>query len=435
MSNLHYFYQLADLTDDCVQEIGFDGQVISINPRGLILLEADNEVEIVGRSWSDLWPPETRPVLSAALGNAKQGKITRLTATAQTFKGQAKWWRVSVLPLLDSREECQGILAISHDITEAHDAEAALQVLTGDLRDKLSQANAQLASMDEQSAALEQKVADGIALGARLGKANAELRRDLRRSEEAQANAESVAHQAQRGEAVGQLVAGLAHDFSNMLQVCVSSLEALVASQANLDKRQTLLLSHALQAAEHAGHVSGQLVAFSRSHPDVHEAMRLDHIVSDLVPLLQHSLGPGMKVRLRESQSPLCIIANAHSIEQAVMNLCLNARDACGGQGEIELSFGTMTVRDTEPRSDQSAGDYLYVEVRDNGCGMSEETLANVFTPFFTTKSEGAGSGLGLTQVHDTTKKAGGFVEVSSRLGDGSVFRLAFPKVDAIHCI
>lgn len=433
LSHLHYFYQLADLTDDCVQEIGFDGRVVSINPRGLFLLQADTDRAIVGQPWPDFWPQETRPALHAALDRAKQGGTTRLTATSATFEGEARWWRLSVLPLMDSRGEIRAILAISHDITEAHEAEAALQTLTGDLRIQLSDANAQLAVMGEQSDALKQRVAAGMALGDRLGQANARLQADLKRSEDAQALAESVAHQAQKGEAIGQLVAGLAHDFNNMLQVCVSSLGALAGSQTSLDERQTKLLRHALQAAEHAGHVSGRLMAFSRSHPDVHEAMRLDRIVTNLIPLIQHSLGTGMKVTLHESQEPLCIIANAHSVEQSVMNLCLNARDACEGQGQIDIAFGAMTV-DANAGDEKSPGDYIYVEVRDNGSGMSPETLARIFEPFFTTKPEGAGSGLGLAQVHGTTRKAGGFVEASSTEGKGSAFRLAFPKVDAIHC-
>lgn len=434
MSHLHYFYQLADLTDDCVQEIDFEGRVVSINPRGLFLLQADSDSDIVGQRWPDLWPPGARPALHAAVDRAKQGGTTRLTTTCATFKGQTKWWRVSVLPLLDSRGEIRAILAISHDVTEAHDAEAALQTLTADLRHELSQANAQLAVMSEQSDVLRQKVAEGTVLGDRLGKANAYLRTELKRSEDAQALAESVAHQAQKGEAIGQLVAGLAHDFNNMLQICVASLSALDMSHANLNDKQLKLLHHALQAAEHAGHVSGRLLSFSRSHIDVHEAMRLDHVISNLVPLIQHSLGTGMKITLQASPEPLCIIANAHSVEQSLMNLCLNARDACKGRGEIALGFGTTTIDEANADSERTAGDYFYVEVRDNGCGMSEETLSNIFAPFFTTKPDGVGSGLGLAQVYGTTRKAGGFVEVSSTLGDGSAFRLAFPKVDIVHC-
>jgi PAS domain S-box-containing protein len=434
LSHLHYFYQLADLTDDCVQEIGFDGRVVSVNPRGLFLLQADSDAGIVGQPWSNLWPPETRPALGAALDRAKQGGTTRLTAASTTFKGQTRWWRVSILPLMDSRGEIRATLAISHDITEAHDTEAALQALTGDLRDQLSRANAQLTLMREQSRALKQKVAKGAELRARLGRANAALQSELKRSEKAQALAESVAYQAQKGEAIGQLVAGVAHDFNNMLHICMTSLDALAMSQPHLDEKQTKLLHHALQAAEHAGHVAGRLVTFSRSHADVHEAMRLDRVVATLIPLIQHSLGTGMTVRLHESPEPLCIVANAHSVEQSVMNLCLNARDACEGRGEIDVVFGIMTIDDAHASSQKSAGDYIYVEVRDNGCGMSSETLSSIFEPFFTTKPEGAGSGLGLAQVHGTARKAGGFVEASSAEGKGSAFRLVFPKVDVAHC-
>lgn len=434
LSHLHYFYQLADLTDDCVQEVDFDGRVVSINPRGLLLLQAESDAEIVHHVWAELWPSETRPALRAAVDRAKNGGTTRLTATCTTFKGQAKWWRISVLPLMDSRGEIRAILAISHDITDAHEAEAALQALTKGLRHELSRATAQLVTMDEQSTALRQKVEESRQHRARLSKAYADLQTQLKRSEAAQSLAESVAHQAQKGEAIGQLVAGLAHDFNNMLQICVSSLAALAANQTSLDEKQTRLLGHAMQAAEHACHVSGRLLAFSRSHADVHEAMRLDRIVGNLVPLIQHALGDGMTVTLHACPQPMCIVANAHSIEQSVMNLCLNARDACKRHGAIELSFGVMTVDDAEAANEKAPGDYFYVDVHDNGSGMSPETLARIFEPFFTTKPASSGSGLGLAQVYRSTQKAGGFVEVRSTLGDGSTFRLAFPKVDLIHC-
>jgi len=117
------------------------------------------------------------------------------------------------------------------------------------------------------------------------------------------------------------------------------------------------------------------------------------------------------------------------------MNLCINARDACNGQGAIRVHFGQMLIDGEQASTQRAAGDYVTVSVADNGAGMSEETRERLFEPYFTTKDEGIGTGLGLAQVYGVVRHAGGFVDVESALGQGSTVTLAFPrlKLPSLH--
>ena len=168
-------------------------------------------------------------------------------------------------------------------------------------------------------------------------------------------------------------------------------------------------------------------MAFVRVHRFQSEAVELQAVVTDILDFASHSLGSGIDLKLEGTGERYPTLADRHGIEQAVMNLCINARDACSGQGEIVISFGYLAVHETEASSIREAGAYVTLSVADRGTGMDAETRERLFEPYFTTKTEGRGTGLGLAQIYGFMRQSGGFVDVHTELGAGTTMTLAFP--------
>ncbi|MBE1159649.1 PAS domain-containing sensor histidine kinase [Dyella acidiphila] len=434
MPDRHYLKQIVELSEDCVNEIGFDGRVKSINSFGRKLLHAESDDIIVGKVWSSLWPSPAQTAIEKAVSDAKQGFTTRLTEACPTFKGEQRIWRVTVAPLTGVLGEVEAVLAVSRDITESLNAEKALRLLNEALQHQLNDMREHRRESVQHGEDLEKRLELSLENQDALDAVNLELQSRLDLSTAAHQVAEMAAYQAQKGEAIGQLVAGLAHDFNNMLQACVSSLSAVIDKPEAMSERQKKFLKYALDAASHAGVIASRLLAFARIHPYKAAPLLLDEAIKDILPLIKHSVGATMTISLCDCSERLCIVADMHSIEQSFMNLCINARDACRGHGEIIISFGKHHVAKEDISVNKTEGDYAFVEVKDSGEGMSAATLSRMFEPFFTTKPPGKGTGLGMAQIYSTVRGAHGFVEVESEAGKGTSIRLMFPIVDAIEC-
>jgi signal transduction histidine kinase len=249
---------------------------------------------------------------------------------------------------------------------------------------------------------------------------------------------EASLRQAQKMEAAGQLAGGVAHDFNNMLTAIQSSLN-FMRERDGLDPELVPELEIMSKATKQAAALSSQLLAFSRSQEVELAALDVNAMVKQLEPILRRLLGDGPKVSLALDPDARVVKADHASLDQAIVNLTLNARDAMVAKAEGGLlTISTKNVvlgEDEVRRGAPRAGEYVVIEVADTGLGMNEETLARVFEPFFTTKPVGRGTGLGLAMVYTSMKNCGGYVDVSSVLGQGTTFRLHVPVANELPAL
>ena len=237
--------------------------------------------------------------------------------------------------------------------------------------------------------------------------------------------------QAQKMEAIGQLAGGVAHDFNNILQAMRSHLD-LAETEIDPSHRIATHLSEIRRSAERAADLTGQLLAFGRRQVIQPRRIDLRDQVERSVTLLERVLGERVTLELGSCPQPLIVRVDPRQLEQVVMNLCVNARDAMPDGGRVTLTVGRRQVhRDSDDRDpDSDPVTYATLEVRDEGVGMDAATRAQIFEPFFTTKPVGEGTGLGLATVFGIVTQHEGFIEVASEPGRGSAFTIHLPLVD-----
>ncbi|AJB69380.1 ATP-binding protein [Enterobacter hormaechei] len=230
---------------------------------------------------------------------------------------------------------------------------------------------------------------------------------------------EALLH-SQKMKAVGQLTGGLAHDFNNLLAVIIGSLELTDSSSPDAPR-----ITRALKAAERGAMLTQRLLAFSRKQALHPHAVEMKPLLENLSELMRHSLPATLTLDI-EAQTPAWPAwIDVSQLENAIINLVMNARDAMEGQNGV-IKIRTWNQRVT--RSDGRRQDMVALEVIDHGCGMSQEVKSQVFEPFFTTKQTGSGSGLGLSMVYGFVRQSGGRVEIESAPGQGTTVRLQLPR-------
>ncbi len=240
---------------------------------------------------------------------------------------------------------------------------------------------------------------------------------------------EAELRQAQKLEAVGQLAGGVAHDFNNILAVIIGYSETLLEgaqSENNLEQNARQIM----KAADRGTALIRQLLAFSRKQVLWPRVIDVNSALIEIDKILHRLIGENIYLTLLLGPESGCVKADPGQIEQVVINLLVNARDAMpqGGEVRIETQSAVLSAAETEPHG-VAAGDYVLLEVSDSGTGMDAATQARIFEPFFTTKEAGRGTGLGLATCYGIAKMSGGFIAVQSTPGRGSTFRVCLPKV------
>ncbi|MBN2310467.1 MAG: PAS domain S-box protein [Candidatus Hydrogenedentes bacterium] len=253
----------------------------------------------------------------------------------------------------------------------------------------------------------------------------------LARDVSARKKLEEQLRQAQRMEAVGRLAGGVAHDFNNALQA-ILGYGRLALEEAAPGGALREDLEEVVKAANHATMLVRQLLAFSRRQVLRLENLRLDEIVHDLARMIGRVIGEDIVLTIRTSPALHAVRADRGQMEQVLMNLCVNARDAMPGGGEIAIGAENVRVDDAFRQRHPWAqpGDYVLLSVRDTGCGMDADTQERIFEPFFTTKDVGEGTGLGLATVYGIVRQHEGMVDVHSQPGQGSEFRVYLPAAE-----
>ena len=258
----------------------------------------------------------------------------------------------------------------------------------------------------------------------------------LRESEAARSAAEEALQQthtalaqAQKMESVGRLAGGVAHDFNNMLGVIMGHVEfALRETPKDAPLHEDL--QEILKAAARSADLTRQLLAFARKQEVVPRVMDVNAVVTDSLNMLERLIGEDIEMSWQPQADLWPILMDPSQLDQIIANLCVNARDAIPDVGTLTIATANCTV-DAQycfGRPDAVPGDYARLTVRDSGCGMTAELMAQIFEPFFTTKEVGEGTGLGLATVYGAVLQNRGFVTVESTVGKGSTFELYFPR-------
>lgn len=246
----------------------------------------------------------------------------------------------------------------------------------------------------------------------------------------ARERAEAKVRQMQKMEAIGQITGGVAHDFNNMLAVILSALQL---ARRRMDKGQEgaeQFIESAIDGARRAAALTSRLLAFARRQPLSPAVLDVNRVLGGMSDMLTRTLGEQIEMETVLGAGLWRVHADRHELEQAVLNICVNARDAMEGVGKLTIESGNAYLDEAYAAAnlDVTAGQYVMIAITDTGAGMSPETKAQAFEPFFTTKSIGKGTGLGLSHVQGFLKQSGGHVAIYSELGLGTTIKLYLPR-------
>jgi PAS domain S-box-containing protein len=263
-----------------------------------------------------------------------------------------------------------------------------------------------------------------------------ERSRELEAEFEARQKAEEALRQAQKIEAVGQLTGGIAHDFNNLLTIVVGGLEAIGRQLSTLPpsaaaSRISRARDMALQGAHRAVTLTSRLLAFSRQQPLAPQALDANRLVADICELLRRTLGEAVALETVLAGGLWPTFADSNQLENAVLNLALNARDAMPNGGKLTIETANFYLDEAyvqDLAEPVTQGQYVMIAVADTGLGMDEATLEKAFEPFFTTKEVGRGTGLGLSQVYGFVRQSSGHLKIYSEVGEGTTVKIYLPR-------
>ncbi len=244
------------------------------------------------------------------------------------------------------------------------------------------------------------------------------------------AQAEAALHASQKMDAIGKLTGGVAHDFNNLLQVIGGNLQLLAKDVSGKERAETRL-HNALAGVSRGAKLASQLLSFGRRQPLTPKVVNLGRFVRGLDDMLRRALGDGIEIETIVSGGLWNSFVDPFQVENALLNLAINARDAMEGHGRLTIEAGNAVLDDDYQllHRDVTPGQYIMVAVTDTGSGMTPELIERVFEPFFTTKPEGQGTGLGLSMVYGFVKQSDGHIKIYSEPGHGTTVRIYLPRV------
>ncbi|WP_206185527.1 ATP-binding protein [Sphingosinicella sp. CPCC 101087] len=280
--------------------------------------------------------------------------------------------------------------------------------------------------------AVQKELAERERAEAALRELNETLERRVSEEVDRRAQAEDALRQSQKMETVGQLTGGIAHDFNNLLQIVTGNLDILLRNLPDSSPRLRRSAENALKGATRAATLTERLLAFSRRQPLNPKPTDINKLVAGMSELLHRTLGETIEVETMLSPDLWPVEVDPNQLENALLNLAVNARDAMpeGGKLTIETENGHLDESYVAQNVEVMAGPYVVICISDTGEGMDAATASRAFEPFFTTKEVGRGTGLGLSMVYGFVKQSGGHVKIYSELGEGTSVRIYLPRLD-----
>ena len=343
-------------------------------------------------------PDDIEDIVAQSLAGEATLKPFALEGRYLRGDGEWRWLRSVSQPRWGPAGEHEGFIGVAFDVTDSKLAEAALRELNDTLERRVAERTADL------SAALER------------------LRAEVAERE----RAEEALRQAQKMEAVGQLTGGIAHDFNNLLTPILGGLE-LIANRID-DARLKRVAEAALESSRRGAKLTGQLLAFSRIQRLAMKPVEVNSVIANMRQILKHTIGTAIEIRTDFDDAAGHAICDENQLENAVLNLAINARDAMDGGGVLAIS--TRCV-DEPGGPDLEPGHYVCVTVEDDGHGMPPEVLARAIEPFYSTKPLGKGTGLGLAQVYGIAQQSGGTMRIESEEDKGTKVHILLPRAEA----
>ena len=361
---------IIEAEPECVKRMAPDGTLLDMNAAGLAMIEADSLDEVRGKSVYPLVRPAYREAFEDLNRRVSLGESDALEFEIVGLKGTCRWMETHCVPLRNEQDGSVSVLSITRDITKRKQAEAALRQSEDQLR------------------------------------------------------------QSQKMEAIGKLAGGIAHDFNNLL-TAITGYSDLLLGQVSLDGQARKNGEEIRKAAFRAAALTNQLLAFSRRQMLTTKVLNLNAVVMDLEPMLRRLIGEDVAMKIVPGPALGQVQADPSQIEQIVLNLVVNARDAMTRGGVMTIETSNVSVDESSAGRHETfrPGPYVLVAVSDTGCGMDEPTRSRIFEPFFTTKEPGKGTGLGLSTVYGIVKQSDGYVWVYSEPGLGTTFKVYLPRI------
>ena len=383
-----FLRSMLKASGDCIKILDADGRLLFMSDNGRRLMEVPESFVIEGCDWLQLWDSDDHPKARAAFETARAGGIGRFQAAASTASGARTWWDVQITPMPQADGQPATLLSISRDITGIRETETTLRTLNETLETQISERTAELMA------------------------------------------AEASLRQAQKMEAIGQLTGGIAHDFNNMLQAITGCLEML---ELRLTQGRQAEARHYIDGARatvvRAGDLTHRLLAFATRQVLQPQAVDPNVLVDGIAELIRRAVGNTVVVRLSLTPGIPCMLCDPGQVENVLLNLAINARDAMPDGGSLSIATETV-VLGAEQILDQDGavpGAYVGVIVADTGTGIAPEVMDRVFEPFFTTKPPGKGTGLGLSQLYGFVRQSKGVLRLHSVVGQGTIVRVYLP--------
>ncbi len=464
-----------------------EGRILRFNPY-MEQLSGYRLEEVRGKDWFSTFPPERdgdeiRELFQKAIGDIQTVGIVNAIVTKSGRELDVEWYDKT---LKNAEGDTIGLLAVGQDVTERKRSEAERELLmsaieqaaevvvitdveatiqyanpvferiTGYTRDEVIGRNPRILQSGEHDAAFYKEMWDSLTRGEAWSGRLVNKKKDgalfteeamispvrdaagqtvnyvaVKRDITNEIHLEDQLRQAQKMEAVGQLAGGVAHDFNNLLQA-ILGFGDLALGDVDVDSPARKDIEEIMKAGHRAATLVRQLLAFSRRQVLDMKDVDLNDVIADLMKMLRRVIGEHITLGAIAGHDLGTVRADPGQIEQILMNLCVNARDAMPEGGTITIETENVRIdeefRETHPWAEP--GRYALLSVTDTGCGMDEETLGNVFEPFFTTKDVGEGTGLGLSTVYGLVKQHEGLVHVYSEVGKGTTFKIYLPLIE-----
>ena len=478
---------IVENSPDCIEVLDRNGRLKFMNRNGQRLLEIDDISRYIGTDWKRFWKGEDYEKAGNALSEAVDGKTGNFRGNCVTEKGTRKWWDVVVTPIFNAEGGIENILVISRDITEQKEIEeqynklykaveqSPLSVIMldehfrvfyanlwtekisgyskGEIIDRIPDFLKSKEHPEEFYQKFQQTVTSGkIWQGEICGRRkNGELYwSDVTTIPVKNGKGGIIGYlvyafditdkkklreqflQAQKLETVGRLAGGVAHDFNNMLTV-INGYSEIALAGLKPDDTYFAYFKQIRDAGKRAEGIARQLLAFSRKQILQPKIININDVLDGLKKILLKLLGEDIKLIIEPDSDVSLIEADEGEIEQVIMNLSVNARDAMPSGGTLTFETGNIYLDEDYVKLHRGVktGRYVIITVTDTGTGMDKDTQSKIFEPFFTTKPTGQGTGLGLSTVYGIVKQSGGNIWVYSEKGKGTTFKIYLPAVNS----
>lgn len=370
------------------------GEITSFDSRWQALTGRNRE-DVLRAGWYELAHPDDADKMASAWRRAlESGEPYDVEGRLQRASGDYEWHRVRASARRDPDGRIVQWYGTVENIQDRHDLEEALREWARTLEARVSERTQELIEEQRERQVTEEQL-----------------------------------RQSQKMEAVGQLTGGIAHDFNNLLAGITGSLEVIqVRLRQGRGSEVDRFITAALTSAHRAAALTQRLLAFSRRQPLEPRATNVNELIAGMEDLIRHTVGPSITVSTLLSAAPGKVLCDTNQLENALLNLAINARDAMPAGGVLTIQTETLSItNELAQRRDLAPGEYVCVSVADTGTGMPPEVAKRAFDPFFTTKPLGEGTGLGLSMIYGFAKQSGGQVMIDSTLGVGTTVLMYLP--------